>query len=80
MERRNPLRTLYIVQLVTIIILVLLLIQEVLPFFGVLPIGAHPQIIQPGGGGFISPSRQRVGSINGAEFALDFNPYVVVNK
>ncbi len=48
MENRNPLRTLYIVQLMTIIILVLLLIQQVLPFFGILPIGAHPIIIPAG--------------------------------
>jgi hypothetical protein len=43
MDNKSSLRTLYIVQLVTIVILVLLLIQAVLPFFGILPIGAHPQ-------------------------------------
>jgi uncharacterized membrane protein len=78
MDNRKSLRTLYIVQLVTIIILVLLLIQQVLPFFGILPIGAHPQIIQPGpqsvpNGGYTSPTGQDVGSINGTELALHLN-------
>ncbi len=48
MENKNPLRTLSIVQWMTIIILVLLLIQQVLPFFGIAPIGAHPIIVGPG--------------------------------
>jgi uncharacterized membrane protein len=78
MDNRKPLRTLYIVQLVTIIILVLLLIQQVLPFFGIAPIGAHPQIIRPGqqsvpGGGYISPSSQQVGNIDHSRLTLNLN-------
>ena len=61
MENKNPLRTLYVVQLVTIIILLMLLINTTLPFFGIMPIGGHmqrigPGISAPGNGGYSSPS------------------------
>jgi hypothetical protein len=64
MKNKNPLRTLYVVQLATIIILVMLLINAMLPFFGIMPIGSHiqrigpgsPGISAPGNGGYISPS------------------------
>ncbi len=43
MENNSPLRTLYIVQLLTIVILTLLLINALLPFFGIMPVGMHPR-------------------------------------
>jgi hypothetical protein len=55
MENKNPLRTLYVVQLVTIIILLMLLINTMLPFFGIMPIGGHMQRIGPGGPGISAP-------------------------
>lgn len=92
MENKKPLRTLYAVQLITIIILALLLIQEVLPFFGIAPIGRQPQIIGPGGqqlnpgngsyggGGYVSPSNQQSGRTDSYELALSPSLNIVAHK
>ena len=88
MENKKPLRTLYAVQLITIIILALLLIQEVLPFFGIAPIGRQPQIIGPGGqqlnpgggGGYVGPSNQQSGRTDSYELALSPSLSIVAHK
>lgn len=80
-ENKNPLRTLAIVQVVTIIILILLLIQQVLPFFGLAPIGSpKPQFFSSPGGGYVSPSNQQTGRIDRNELALALSPSIVLHQ
>ena len=48
METNNQSRTLYIIQVITLVVLILLLITQVLPFFG---ISVKPTPAPPSGGG-----------------------------
>jgi hypothetical protein len=83
MENKNPLRTLYIVQLITIIILVLLLIQAILPFFGIYPPGKQPPqyFTKPGpGSSYSSPAPRQTGDIDSAEPALALSSQMIIQN
>lgn len=79
-EKKNPLRTLAIVQVATIVILVLLLIQQVLPFFGIAPLGSPKPQYFSNPGGCVSPSNQPTDSIDGHELALTLNSHLVLHQ
>ncbi|HZR43815.1 MAG TPA: hypothetical protein VFB12_27120 [Ktedonobacteraceae bacterium] len=49
METNNQSRTLYIIQVITLIVLILLLITQVLPFFGI-SVKPTPPLPNKGGG------------------------------
>ena len=82
MENKSPLRTLYIVQLLTIVVLVLLLIQQILPFFGIRPIGKPlPQLppgkmIQPGA--YVSPSNRPIPELGSEALVQALNAQMIV--
>ncbi len=61
MDNKKPLRTLYAVQMITIIVLLLLVIWHALPFFGI-NLGGERKFISPGGKGYISPASQTIGA------------------
>jgi hypothetical protein len=64
MQDNKNYRTLYMIQILTIVVLVLVLIMQVLPFFGIGPNAPH-FYTNPGGpgggGGYTSPSAPHVG-------------------
>ena len=78
-ENKNPLRTLSIVQAVTIVILILLLIQQVLPFFGLAPIGSPKPQFFSNPGGYVFPSNQQTGGVDRGELALTLNPHIALH-
>ncbi len=55
MENNSQSRTLYLIQIITIALLILLLIVQALPFFGIMPPG-KPQI-QIGPQGYSGPAQ-----------------------
>ena len=57
MENNSQSRTLYLIQIITIVILVLLLIMQALPFFGIMPPGKQP-MIQSFPKSYVSPFQQ----------------------
>jgi hypothetical protein len=67
METNNQSRTLYIIQVITLVVLILLLITQALPFFGINVMGKPAPVILPkGGGGYTSPSNNQTGMSSGA--------------
>jgi hypothetical protein len=46
MENNSQSRTLYLIQIITLVVLVLLLIVQILPFFGIMPPGKGTPHIQ----------------------------------
>jgi hypothetical protein len=82
MGNKNSLRILYVVQLITIIILVLLLIQDTLPYFGITPPvgGSQRIIVTPPPGGYIRPSKQQIRGFDGASLTLALSPQHIVHS
>src|SRR5437764_13796873 len=71
-NHKKRLRTLTIVQVLTIVILVLILINQSLPFLGIAPIGSQNTPMQfHKSGGYVSPAHQKVGDIDDAYLAKD---------
>ncbi|HLI91531.1 MAG TPA: hypothetical protein VKV37_22790 [Ktedonobacteraceae bacterium] len=66
MQDNKNYRTLYMIQVLTIVVLVLVLIMQVLPLFGIGPNAPHFYTKPgapgaPGGGGYTSPSIPHTG-------------------
>jgi hypothetical protein len=76
MENNSQSRTLYLIQIITIVILVLLLIMQALPFFGIMPPGKQPNI-QTFPKSHISPPQQQSQASTQALSAL-FIPSLVL--
>jgi len=83
MENKSPLRTLYAVQLFTIVVLILLLIQQILPFFGIVPIGKQLPAGMPyktlPPGGYVSPSNHQLHGLDSASLARALRSRMIVN-
>jgi hypothetical protein len=58
MENNSQSRTLYLIQIITLVVLVLLLIVQILPFFGIIPPGKEGPHIQAMPQGNIAPPQQ----------------------
>jgi hypothetical protein len=58
MENNSQSRTLYMIQIITLVVLVLMLIVHILPFFGIMPPGKGTPHIQTYPKSNIAPSQQ----------------------
>ncbi|GHO94182.1 hypothetical protein KSF_042300 [Reticulibacter mediterranei] len=58
MENNSQSRTLYLIQIITLVVLVLLLIVQILPFFGIMPPGKSAPHIQTMPKGNVAPPQQ----------------------
>lgn len=70
MENNSQSRTLSLIQAITIIVLILLLIIQILPFFGIMPPGKQPQIQTFPKSHISSPQQEREASMYGAALLI----------
>jgi hypothetical protein len=59
MENNSQSRTLYLIQIITLVVLVLLLVVQLLPFFGIMPPGKGTPHLQMVPKGNIAPPQQQ---------------------
>jgi hypothetical protein len=71
MENNKNYRTLYMIQVLTIVVLILVLIAQILPFFGLSVNGGNKMqyFTNPGAGGSISPSNHLANIVSPAALA-----------